>query len=109
MNHGEGHPILHACLQTASDQRDAMAGQITRLDQAMVRLGGELGEADVEPTIAEAANSLSILFEFGKVSWCNCRVAGWYYTSLIDLQKHAIRHLGDLAGRSRVPITWRPM
>ncbi len=109
MNHGEGHPIMHACLQVPRDERDAMAGQIVRFDKAMACLAGDLSEGEVAPAIKEAANALSNLYEFGKTSWCNCRVASWYHRSLVELQRYAVKHLGEKVGVERVPVNWTPL
>ncbi len=109
MNHGEEHACLHAALQCDRASKDAVAAQITRLDNAMVLLAGDLSEADVDPLIKEAANAMSVLYEGAKGSWCSCRVASWYHASLVALQRHAIRHLGELKGKERVPVNWEPL
>ena len=109
MNHGEGPPCEHAALQCDRDSKNAVAAQIVRFDNAMVLLAGDLSEADVDPMITEAASAMSILYEGAKGNWCNCRVSSWYHASLVALQRHAIRHLGELKGRERVPVNWEPM
>jgi hypothetical protein len=109
MNHGEGHPCEHAALQCDRASKDAVAAQIVRFDNAMVLLAGDISDGDVEPMIKEAASAMSILYEGAKGSWCNCRVASWYHSSLVQLQRHAIRYWGELKGREKVPVNWEPL
>ncbi len=109
MNHGEGHPCEHATLQCERDEKLAVRGQIAWLDQSMTRLAGDLPQADVEPTIAAAARAISNLYETTKTSWCNCRVASWYHRSLVELQRYAVKHLGEKVGVERVPVNWTPL
>lgn len=109
INHAEQHPCQHAALQCDRASKDAVAAQIVRFDNAMVLLAGDLSDSDVEPMIKEAVNAMEILYEGAKGSWCNCRVASWYYANLVAIQRHAIRHLGELKGKERVPVNWEPM
>ena len=110
MDHGDGHPCLHAALDAPRDERDAVARQLAFLDRAMAALAAlGPGAGDPEPLIAEAAHLVSAMYERGKASACSCRVAGWYRGALVDLQREAVRLLGARRGVERVPINWTPM
>ena len=110
MDHGAGHPCLHAALDAPRDERDAVARQLAFLDRAMAALAAlGPGAGAPEPLIAEAAHLISAMYERGKGSACSCRIAPWYRGALVDLQRAAVRLLGERKGVERVPVTWRPM
>ncbi len=95
MIHSEGHPCEHANLQCDGASKDAVAGQIMRLDDLKCQLGQLPADSpEAQAVRREAIKIVNQLYESLKGSFCNCRISGWYHRTSAELG---------------APLSWEPM
>ena len=95
MNHGEGHPCEHAVLQCDRDTKNAIAGQIARLEELKAQLGQLPASSPEAQTLRrEAIRIVNQLYEQCKATHCSCRISSWYYQTSVALG---------------APMSWTPL